>query len=71
MDDELTLTGELWAIGDMQPEDAPQIVGVPMVQIQMPGGRIVTLSGLTREECRRAALLLSGVTITIQGDGHG
>lgn len=51
----MQLTGELVTVGDMVQEDVPQLVGVPAVQLRTADGRIVTITGLTRDEARAAA----------------
>lgn len=51
---DLRLRGEMITIGDMSEDDVPPMVGVPAVQVRLAGGRVITLTGLTREECRTA-----------------
>lgn len=49
------LTGELLTVGDLAEEDMQSALGVPAVQLRIGDGRIVTISGLTRDEARAAA----------------
>jgi hypothetical protein len=61
----MTLTGDLCTIGELVPDDCPALVGVPALQIRM-GERIVTLTGLTRQECAEAAaFFMDRVTLTL------
>ncbi len=72
MADELTLTGEFCTIGELMQEDIPPMVGVPAIQMRRPDGRAITLTGLTREECRATGpLFMSTITITVKGVQHG
>lgn len=52
MTDLLNLRGEICTVGDLRLEDLQPMVDVPGVLLRMPDGRIITLSGLTREECQ-------------------
>jgi hypothetical protein len=54
-DEKLEVIGEMFAVGDMDEQDAPTIIGVPAVQIRLADGRIVTVTGLDRDEARTAA----------------
>lgn len=47
--------GELVTVGDLLAEDMQPIVGVPAVQVRTADGRIVTITGLTRDEAGAAA----------------
>lgn len=51
----MQISGELITVGDMASDDVQLIVGVPAVQIRTSDGRIVTVTGLTRDEARSAA----------------
>jgi hypothetical protein len=51
----MQILGELVTVGDMASEDAPEILGIPAVQIRAAEGRIITITGLTRAEARAAA----------------
>lgn len=53
----MKLTGYICTVGELQPGEAPEIVGVPAVQLRLTDGRIVTITGLTRADCRVAAKL--------------
>jgi hypothetical protein len=48
----LRLSGEVVSIGDMRPEEVPQMAGVPHLLLRLGDGRHVVISGLTRDECR-------------------
>lgn len=64
----MKLEGYFCTVGELDETDAVPIVGVPAIQLQMADGRVVTLTGLTREECReasRAGLFLKTVTLTL------
>lgn len=54
-DAKLEMIGEMFAVGDMDEQDAPQIIGVPAVQIRRANGRIITVTGLDHDEARTAA----------------
>ena len=61
----MKLSGIVCTVGDLQPEDVP-IVGEPGFQLRLHDGRVVTVCGLTREECREAAKhFLDGATLTL------
>jgi hypothetical protein len=61
----MMLTGDLCTIGELVAADCPDLVGVPAIQINMDG-RIVTLTGLTRQECAAAAaFFMDRVTLSI------
>ncbi|MBT9493892.1 MAG: hypothetical protein IV107_16455 [Paucibacter sp.] len=65
----LTLTGEVVAIGDMQPEDMPAL-NTPRALLRLNGSpdRYVLITGLTMAECRSvAAALMEQVTVSIGG----
>lgn len=53
----LSITGEVVSIGDISADEAPNIVGVPHVGIKLTSGRLVTVIGVSREECRALAPL--------------
>jgi hypothetical protein len=42
-------------VGDLAAESLPDLVNSPSVQVQTADGRLVTIAGLTREECRAVA----------------
>ena len=46
----LDLTGQVVTVGNLQPEDAPDLAGLPRVELQLPDSRIITIIGLTRDE---------------------
>lgn len=50
----IKISGTLQALGDLQPDDIPAET-VPRALIVTPDGRVVIVSGLTREECRALA----------------
>jgi hypothetical protein len=54
----LELCGEMVTIGDLVEEDMPaQLLGTPAIQLRTADGRVITITGLSREECRTAAPL--------------
>ncbi len=62
----LTLTGEIFSLGDMPHDEVPQMAGVPHIGIRLADGRKVTLTGLTRDECRAMATsFMSPVVLTM------
>lgn len=65
----LNLTGEIAAIGNLQPEDVPAL-DTPRVLIRLDGQplRFVLIAGLTLEECRTLApAFMEQVTVKING----
>jgi len=53
-------------MGNMDASELQPLLAAPRVQFATSNGRIVTLSGLTTEECRSfAPLFLSDVIISI------
>ena len=52
----MRLRGELVTVGDMVAQDVPALIGVPAVQLRTADGRIVTITELTRDEARAAAV---------------
>lgn len=56
----LSITGEVVSIGELTPDDAPNVVGVPHVGIKLSDGRPVTVIGLSHDECRALAPLFMG-----------
>jgi len=64
----INLSGQVVSMGNMDVSELPPLLAAPRVQFAMSNGRIVTLSGLTMEECRSfAPLFLSDVIISIAG----
>jgi hypothetical protein len=51
----LRLDGELVFVGDLLDDELPKLANTPSVQIQTADGRLVTITGLSREECRAVA----------------
>ncbi len=49
------LDGELVFVGDLLDDELPKLANTPSVQIQTADGRLVTITGLSREECRAVA----------------
>lgn len=49
----MNITGELCTIGELS--ESPACAGVPGIQIRLACGRVVTLTGLSRDECVAAA----------------
>lgn len=67
MNAKFTLSGELCSLGNLAAEDLPnQIVGQPSVQIRLESGRVITLTGLTKDECiGMAAMFGDAVLLSI------
>ena len=62
----MRIQGELCTICDMSADDLSGMIGVPVVQIRAPDGRIVTITGLTRDEVKDAAsLFLANVYLIV------
>jgi len=65
----MNITGELVTVGEMDEDDMPEIIGVPRIQIRTESGRIITVTGLTREEVRAAAPhFLDAVSLSLTAD---
>lgn len=65
----LTLTGEVSAVGDLQPEDIPSL-NTPRVLLRLDGklDRYILITGLTMAECRSVATaFMEQVTVSIGG----
>jgi hypothetical protein len=63
----LSLTGEIDAVGNLQPEDIPAL-DTPRVLILLDGQpmRHVLIAGLTQEECRAvASVFMEQVRLTV------
>lgn len=67
----LSLTGNLCEMGELDPEHLPR----DGFRIERPDGRVITITGLTREEVRGldlfADVTLSVVAAGEKGDGNG
>ena len=65
----LKIAGKLQALGELQPEDIPTAPEQrASAVIAMPDGRAITVTGLTREECRKLAPEF-GEPITLRMEG--
>ena len=64
----IKLSGQVVSMENIDVSELQPLLDAPRVQFAMSNGRVVTLSGLTVEECRAfAPLFLSDVTICIDG----
>lgn len=65
----LILNGEMCTIGDMQPGEEVALVGTPRLEVRLEDGRVILLSGLTRDECRAlATLFMDRVSLAVEGE---
>lgn len=65
----LILNGEMCTIGDMQPGEEVALVGTPRLEVRLEDGRVILLSGLTRDECRvLAPLFMDRVALVFEGE---
>lgn len=55
METSMRISGELITVGDLVEADLQPVAGVPGFQLRLQDGRIVTISGLNRDEARAAA----------------
>lgn len=61
----MNIRGKFVVIGELSAEDVPA-GGVPAIQIKTADGRVVTVTGLSREECRSAgSLFMEQVTLSL------
>lgn len=64
----MKIQGEMVAIGDLNVKDLhAQIVGVPAIQVRLADDRIITIAGLSRDECIVGAEML-GSRVVLQLD---
>ena len=66
--DLIELSGEVVAVGDMQLDEAAGLARMPRVMLRTYDDRIVTVSGLTQDECRACAeAFLLATQIVVRG----
>lgn len=63
----LVIAGKVFAVGELSDADAPLTIGIPAIQLKLACGRVVTITGLSRDECAAAGpMFMSSVRLIVE-----